>query len=231
MSSMEFVDVEGLEWTDDPIDGALVKEKILHRDEETGSYTRLVKTAPGFEGKHILRHDFDEVVYILEGGMINLRSGNVYMTNMVAYFPKGMEHGPFKTPVGTVNLEFRHYKGGPAVDRQPDPNAMEFIDVETLEWTDDAIFGAKAREKILHKDKQTGTHTRFIRTAPGFKGGAKRLKHDFDEVVYILKGGMINKETGNAYPSETVAYFKKRTEHGPFETPLGVLNWEVRHYK
>jgi uncharacterized cupin superfamily protein len=227
---MEFIEVESIQWQNDPAWGELAQEKILHRDEETRSYTRLIRTRPGVEGKNILSHDFDEVVYILEGGMINIRNNNIYTPNMVAYFLKGMDHGPFRAPVGAVNLEFRHYKKDPGLGKQLKPGAMEFIDINALEWRDDPVHGPMVKEKILHKDEQTGTYTRIIRVAPGFKGGRK-LKHDFDEVVYILKGGMINRESGNVYTSDMVAYFKKGIEHGPFESPVGTLNWEVRHYK
>ena len=228
---MEFVDVNSLEWQDDPEFGSSVRQKILHFDNETRSYVRLVQTAPGFEGREILCHDFDEAVYIVEGGMINTRNGNVYTANMNAFFKAGAEHGPFRTPVGTVNLEFRHYKPGTTVKSIPATNEMEFKHVDSYKWMDDAFFGSSAQEKILHKDEASGTHTRFIRTLPGFKGGEKRLKHDFDEVVCILKGGMINKITKNLYPADSVGFFKKGEEHGPFETPLGVLNWEVRYFK
>ena len=227
---MEFVEVEKIGWQNDPGLPGIAEEKILHRDEDTKSYTRLIRTRPGVEGKNILKHDFDEVVYILEGGMINIRTNNVYPANTVAYFLKGMEHGPFRTPVGAVNLEFRHYKAAPSPEKQIKLGEKEFVDINALEWKDDAVHGPMVKEKILHKDKETGSYTRLLRIAPGFKGG-KKLRHDFDEVVYILKGGLINRENQNIYTSDMVAYFKKGIEHGPFEAPVGALTWEVRHYK
>jgi len=68
---------------------------------------------------------------------------------------KGMEHGPFKTPVGAVNLEFRHYKKKPSSGKQIPLGEMEFIGIDSLEWKDDPVHGPMVKEKILHKDMET----------------------------------------------------------------------------
>ena len=52
-----------------------VWDKVLWSDEKTGSYVRLVRGDPGFEGKETLKHEFDELVYVLQGMQINLKTG------------------------------------------------------------------------------------------------------------------------------------------------------------
>lgn len=88
-----------------------VSELILYRDEDSGTYCRLLRVEPDFPGsKQPLRHDFDEVVYIIRGGLIDSVTGEVYRAGSVAFFPKGFEHGPHTAPVGALMIEVRHYK-------------------------------------------------------------------------------------------------------------------------
>jgi hypothetical protein len=86
-----------------------VWEKVLWRDEKTGSYIRLVRADPGFEGKDALRHEFDELVYVLQGKQVNLKTGLVWRPGMYSFFPAGTDHGPFSTDEGIACLEFRYY--------------------------------------------------------------------------------------------------------------------------
>lgn len=105
----EFFDVEQVPWR--PVagypDGCY--EKILSVDEATGAYTRLLRFDPGVETYETLRHDFWEEVYILQGGLIDKRDGKAYTAGMYACRPPGMEHGPYKAPVGFLALEIRYY--------------------------------------------------------------------------------------------------------------------------
>ena len=108
----EFISPEKeLEWV--PVktlpEGA--KECLLYRDEDSGSYSRLISFEPGFRGtEDPLLHDFDEVVYIVSGGAVNERLGCYYPAGTVAVFPAGVKHGPLHYPVGGVVIEFRHYR-------------------------------------------------------------------------------------------------------------------------
>jgi hypothetical protein len=90
--------------------GDKIWEKILWRDEETGTYIRLVRADPGFEGSDTLIHDFDELVYVLQGNQSNVKTGQVWRQGMFSYFPEGTEHGPFSTNEGIVGIEFRFYR-------------------------------------------------------------------------------------------------------------------------
>jgi len=86
-----------------------VWDKVLWSDEKTGSYVRLVRGDPGFEGKETLKHEFDELVYVLQGKQTNLKTGQVWRPGMFSYFPAGTDHGPFASDEGIACIEFRFY--------------------------------------------------------------------------------------------------------------------------
>lgn len=112
MDDPEFVEPESvLQWQ--PVgalpDGAW--ELILYRDEETGTYARILKLDPGHKGlPKPMEHDFEEVVYNLEGEIIDDLTGKVYGPGTYAHFPAGQQHGPYSSPNGSVAIEFRYYK-------------------------------------------------------------------------------------------------------------------------
>lgn len=86
-----------------------VWEKILWKDEKSGTYARLVRSDPGSKGKKILKHDCDEMVYVLQGQQVNTKTGTVWHQGMLSTFPAGTEHGPFETEEGIVCIEFRYF--------------------------------------------------------------------------------------------------------------------------
>lgn len=87
-----------------------MKEAILYVDKESGTYCRMLKLVPGVTaGTEALCHDFDEMVYIISGGLINERLNERYEAGSWALFPKGVKHGPLTAPVGAVVIETRHY--------------------------------------------------------------------------------------------------------------------------
>lgn len=99
------------EWTQVETLPKGAKECILYRDEDSGTYSRLIRFETGFRGtKETLEHDFDEVVYIISGGAVNERIGAYYPAGSVAVFPAGTKHGPLHFPVGGLVVEFRHYR-------------------------------------------------------------------------------------------------------------------------
>lgn len=105
----DFEDFQSLEWHED---GPGRLEAILHKDEGSKTYTRLIRITPQYKAGDTpsVHEDFDETVYILEGRMRNLRTGEIYEKGAHAHFKVGQEHGPFDSPEGCVNIEFRHYK-------------------------------------------------------------------------------------------------------------------------
>ncbi|MCL5958885.1 MAG: cupin domain-containing protein [Chloroflexi bacterium] len=103
----EFFDTDMIAW--EPVPGAQpgIYEKILSRDPDTGSYTRLLKFAPGLETAETLTHDFWEEVYIVKGVLIDTGKNQVFTEGMYACRPPGMKHGPYKIPEGCITVEFR----------------------------------------------------------------------------------------------------------------------------
>ena len=98
-------------WKPIPNFPAGAEEIILYRDEDSGTYARLLRLAPGFTGTDKpLKHDFDEVVYIVQGGIVDRLAKKPYPAGFYAFFPEGLEHGPLDAPVGAIFIEFRHYK-------------------------------------------------------------------------------------------------------------------------
>ena len=84
--------------------------KVLWLDEGTGSHVRLLRADPGSIDEETLKHDFDELVYVLHGQQTNINTGVVCRPGMVSFYPAGTEHGPFSTQEGITCLEFRTYK-------------------------------------------------------------------------------------------------------------------------
>ena len=86
-----------------------VTEKILSRDPETGSYTRLLKFEPGTVTTETLSHDHYEEVYVLEGSLIDLAQNLTSPKGFYGYRHPGMKHGPFSAPDGCITLEIKTY--------------------------------------------------------------------------------------------------------------------------
>jgi len=106
---LELFDTEMIPWR--PVEGEPegVYEKILSRDEETGSYTRLLKFAPGLKLTEVLAHDFWEEVYIISGVLIDTRKKLTFGPGFYACRPPGMLHGPYEIPIGCTTLETRTF--------------------------------------------------------------------------------------------------------------------------
>ena len=98
------------EWKHPPNMNEGAEEIILYTDEKSGTYARILRLAPGYKSADKpMTHPFNEVVYISQGGIVDLFTNTPYPTGYFGYFPAGMEHGPLFAPVGAVFVEFRHY--------------------------------------------------------------------------------------------------------------------------
>jgi hypothetical protein len=94
--------IEAMEW--EPFPSMVgVWERVLAFDDETGSYTRLIKADPGFESDEIRAHDFWEESYILEGSFEE--NGVVYGPGTYVCNQPGVEHGPYRSDTGWLALE------------------------------------------------------------------------------------------------------------------------------
>ena len=92
--------IEGLE--------EMAEELTLSLDKETGEYTRLTRFHPGadttaFGGKS---HTYPEEIFIVSGRLYDQAFDMWLETGHYASRPPGEVHGPFKTDVGCVVLEF-----------------------------------------------------------------------------------------------------------------------------
>jgi hypothetical protein len=113
---LEFTDCEAVfAWQPVPGEARGVVEKILSRDPETGDYTRLLRFPAGFAGAEILTHSFWEEVYILEGWLLDIRTGQAFSKGYYACRPPGMVHGPYGAPEGCMTFETRYNKRGSGV--------------------------------------------------------------------------------------------------------------------
>lgn len=105
---MEFFEVSKIPWK--PAAGMVgVKEKILSRDPESGSYTRILKLDRGAEIPQLLSHDFWEEVYIIQGSLTDKRKERTFTKGMYACRPPGMKHGPYVSRSGFLAIETRYY--------------------------------------------------------------------------------------------------------------------------
>jgi hypothetical protein len=82
-------------------------ERVLASDEETGSYTRLIKAEPNLVVSEERVHDFWEESYILEGSFEE--GGVTYGPGTFVCNPPGYKHGPYTTETGWLALEWVYY--------------------------------------------------------------------------------------------------------------------------
>ena len=110
---MEFWDpfTTGHEWTKvEGVEG--LSEIVLARDDDTGSYTRLLKFEPGTDtGRQGVQvHDFWEEVLIYQGAIHDTTLDQTFSAGQYACRPPGMAHGPWTAPDGCVTFEIRTYE-------------------------------------------------------------------------------------------------------------------------
>ncbi len=104
----EFFDTAGLVWTPAPGAGG-VRERVLSRGDGA-LLTRLAQREPGLDTTEagIIRHDYVEEVYLLEGDLTDLSLGRTFHAGEYACRPIGMPHGPYRTEAGCTMLEIRY---------------------------------------------------------------------------------------------------------------------------
>ena len=101
----EFFGTADLAWTDA---GGGITQKVLSADAD-GTLTRLARWAPGTtSGAEIIRHEYVEEVYLLEGELTDLTLDQTFGPGDYACRPPGMPHGPYRTGTGCTMLEIRY---------------------------------------------------------------------------------------------------------------------------
>jgi hypothetical protein len=104
----EFFATGELAWTDA---GNGIAERVLSHAPD-GTLTRLARWAPGTtSGEEIIRHDYVEEVYLLEGELTDLTLRQTFHPGDYACRPPGMPHGPYRTEAGCTMLEIRYSAG------------------------------------------------------------------------------------------------------------------------
>jgi len=102
----------------------------------------------------------------------------------------------------------------------------EFFDPSALPWRPAPGFGPGVSEQILSGGEDEGITTRFLRFDPG-AGNDRVVTHDFWEEIYIVSGTY--ECGGTVYGAGSVAVRPPGMPHGPFRSPTGCLNFEVRY--
>ena len=111
---LHYFDTEEIPWR--PIEDRPGQyEKILSKDPQTGSFTRLLYCQPDFEkciksnGKYLEKNwcheDMWEEVFIVSGMSFDITLNKTSKAGYYACRPPGMKHGPFLHPVGGVFFE------------------------------------------------------------------------------------------------------------------------------
>ena len=105
----EIHETDSIPWTE--VQGCPgVYEKVLNYDPDTGSVTRLLKYEPGTRTTEVLKHDFYEEIYVIDGSFVDLRTGQVFKKGYYGYRHPGMIHGPYYSEEGFITFEVRDYK-------------------------------------------------------------------------------------------------------------------------
>ncbi len=245
-TTKEFLDpYKDFKWTSEGVAQEGAVQTIVYLDEDRGTYCRMLRFPEAFgevtdDPTHsCCSHNFDELVFIASGGAINRRLDCRYYPGTIASFPAGINHGPLWTPFGALLVEFRHYRDEhlKGIKGEGETEKREFINpVSDLEWSSEGVAQEGAKQTIIYRDEDMGTYCRMLHLPEGFSEGKESYdhaccSHDFDEIVFIVTGGAINRRLGYRYHPGTIAVFPAGVDHGPLETPFGALLLEFRHYR
>ncbi|MFF7649614.1 cupin domain-containing protein [Streptomyces sp. NPDC007983] len=102
-----------------------VREQTLAADGSGARRTALVRWEPGTDtsGSGVVRHDFWEEVYLIEGGMRDLTLGRTFSQGDYACRPPGMPHGPWISDDGVTMLVITYPDTDSAADPEAGPEA------------------------------------------------------------------------------------------------------------
>ncbi|MGB9627139.1 MAG: hypothetical protein ACPL6D_00640 [Thermodesulfobacteriota bacterium] len=248
----EFIDpISELTWSTEGVTQEGAVACLVYRDEDWGTYCRILRFPEGFHENVPVKdeegccfHEFDEVVYIATGGAINRRLGYWYKQGDIGTFPNRISHGPLEAPFGALLVEFRHYveKMNPTADPSGKLNVTktkEWLNPLTdLKWSTEGVTERGATSALVYHDGEVGTYCRILKLPERYNEGISEEEfkkalyvHDFDEVVYIISGGLLNRRLGYRYHPGMIGVFHAGVSHGPFEAPFGALLLQFRHYR
>ena len=115
---------------------------------------------------------------------------------------------------------------------------LDYFDTELIPWK--AIENSPGQyEKILNKDPKTGSYTRLIMFMPDLNyciqdyktpKGKLLCHYDHWEEVFMLKGTLIDTRLNKTFKAGSYACRPPGMNHGPFFSPTGSINFEVKTY-
>jgi len=101
----EFYEAAAVPWTED---APGISQRLLSTAPD-GTLTRIARWAPGTSsGSEVIRHEYFEEVYLLEGSLTDLTLGKTFHAGDYAARRPGMPHGPYRTGEGCAMLEIRY---------------------------------------------------------------------------------------------------------------------------
>lgn len=213
------LDVERLPW--EPL-GDEVKARLLARDAESGSTTRILRAAPGslLPEKH---PDAWEEVYVLAGAAV--LDGRDYGRGSYLCLPPGTHAEARAGDDGFEALRLDDFH--PATMDKPHVR-LTGEEAEALE-PEEAVSGVGGAQRTLAAGP-SGSHTRLLEVAPYDDSGL--LVHEFAEEGLILAGSykMAWQMGDELHPAGTYTNLPPHTYHGPCLTNEGYRCFEVRNY-
>lgn len=107
---LEFSPVDEVGWIPVPGGVAGQTERVLAADGDSEVATRMLRFEQGTDTTElgVVRHDFWEEVYILEGDLYDLTLRREFTAGSYACRPPGMPHGPWRSRAGCVTFEVRY---------------------------------------------------------------------------------------------------------------------------
>jgi ChrR-like protein with cupin domain len=104
----EFFAVDQVPWQPDAT-APTITARVLSSGADERTLTRIAHWAPGTETTAgVIRHDYYEEVYLLDGELRDLSLGRTFAAGHYASRPPGMPHGPYRTENGCTMLEIRY---------------------------------------------------------------------------------------------------------------------------
>lgn len=85
-----------------------IRQRVLSTAED-GTLTRIAHWPAGTtSGSEVIKHEYFEEVYLLEGSLTDTTLGKTFKQGDYAARRPGMPHGPYRTDEGCTMLEIRY---------------------------------------------------------------------------------------------------------------------------
>ena len=106
---------------------------------------------------------------------------------------------------------------------------QEIHETESIPWT--PVQGIPGMfEKVLNVDPDKGSVSRLLKFEPGTRTH-EVLVHDFVEEIYIIEGRVFDTGQNLELKAGYYGYRHPGMKHGPYYSPDGALQVEIRNYE